>query len=395
MKFGENLHQPHFSKIYGEIKDDNVKYYFHKNLFDQKFMSFMEIILVKLNEENKISLKNYQDLIKMSFLYFFTILIRAKDKDNIPIYLKNLKSVLNVDLEIANWFLLNVSNENILKENLIDCPWKEMKCIFLDLAKSALRTVDNNEKNLEFVQFKSGNLAKFISSCIYILHEYKNKKKLMDLFYKLFNYFSHFSRNCKQMLIKAKVIGRICYHLNDTMPPTNSYLDFKEFHILNNSKDLGVASNESEMSLIKSYEELAEKRKEKTYLETLSTNYSNLIICLCNLVKCSKLYQSTKEDSLQIKFKLENDELNFIKSVGLWKKIMLEAKSNFSSKYVTEFFCYICLKNENISIELLNVLFEEMNEYDDNEIKIYLKIAEEVLAINDEFQSKRVKLLFH
>ena len=390
IKLGQNFQQPHVSKIYEEIKDDNVKYYIHKNLFDQNFMNFIEKILNKLTEENKLSQKYYSELIKICFLYFFTVLIRAKDKDNIPLYLKNLKNILNYNLDIANWFLINISNENILKENLIDCPWKEMKAIFLDLIKSAIRTVDINEKNLEFTQFKSGVLAKFITSCIYVFYESRHKKKIMDHFYKLFNYFSQFSKNCKQILIKAKFIGRIWYYLNDTIPPINSYIDYKEFQINNNSKDLGAPHDENEMALIKSYEELAEKKKEKTYLETITANYSNLIICLCNLVKSSKLYPNPKED---IKFKLETDELNFIKSTGLWKKIMLEAKSNFSSRYLTDFFCYICLRNESVSLDLLNILFEEMNEYDDNEIKIYLKIAEEILSINDELQSKRVSLI--
>ena len=183
----KNIQQPHTLKIYEEIKDDNVKYYIHKNLFDHNFMAFMDNILNKLTLENKSTNKYYYDLIKISFLYFFTVLIRAKEKENIPIYLKNLKQILNSNLEICNWFLQNITNENILKESLIDCPWKDMKSVFLDLIKSAIRTVDSYEKSLDFSHFKSGNLAKFISSCIYLLYDCKFKKKSMGHFYKLFN----------------------------------------------------------------------------------------------------------------------------------------------------------------------------------------------------------------
>lgn len=389
MKFDQNIFQPHFSKIYQEIKDDNVKYYIHKNLFDLNFMAFMENTLCKLIEEKKINLKYFHELIKITFHYFFTVLTRAKEKENFPIFMKNLRIILSSNLEIANWFLNNLSNEHILKENLIFCPWKEIKSVFLELIKSAIRTVDNSEKNLDFSQFKSSYLAKFISSCIYVFYENSGKKKIMGYFYKLFNYFSTFSKNCRQLLIKSRFIGRIWYYFNDTMPPTNTYIDYKEFHVISNVKDLGTMHDEKDMSLIKSYDEITEKKKEKSYLETISTNYSNLVICLCNLAKFSRVSQNLKDET---KFKLENDELNFLKSTGLWKKIMLEGKSIASVKALTDFFCYICTKNEILSSELLHILFDEMNEYDDNEIKIYLKIAEELLMINDEFQSKRVKI---
>lgn len=368
-----------------------MKYYIHKNLFDQNFMTFIENILYKIIEEDKILSKNYQELIKICFLYFFTILARAKDKENLPKFLKSLKNILTNNIEISNWLLSSLSNENILKETLIDCPWREMKTIFLEIYKSASKAVDNYEKNLDFSQFKTGNLAKFISASIYVLYECRAKKKLMEYFFKLFNYFSNYSKNCKQLLINAKFIGRLWYYLNDTLPPTNSYIDFKEFHISDAIKDLGLPNIENNDNLIKSFEEIAEKKKEKSYLDTISANYSNLIVCLCNLAVSSRLTINNKENNkMNIKFKIENEEINYIKSAALWKKIMSEAQNNFCNKYVCDFFSYICLRNDNISCDLMNMLFEEMNESDDNEIKIYFKVAESILSINDEMQPKRV-----
>ncbi len=112
-------------------------------------MAFMENTLSKIIEEKKHNMKYFHDLIKISFLYFFTVLIRAKEKENFPLFVKNLRTILSVNVDIANWFLNNLSNEYILKENLIFCPFKEMKSVFLDLIKAAIRTVDNSDKNLD------------------------------------------------------------------------------------------------------------------------------------------------------------------------------------------------------------------------------------------------------
>lgn len=232
-------------------------------MFDQNFMNFMEKILTKIIEDNKSSTKNYQELIKICFLYFFTVLVRSKEKENVSNFLKSLKNILSTNVDISNWFLSCLSNENILRETLIECPWREMKSVFLELIKTAIKNIDNNEKNAEFSSFKCGNLAKFISSAIFVLYESRGRKKLMDHFYKLFNYFSHCSKNCIQQLIKVKFVGRVWYYLNDTHPPTNIYIDYKEFRIIDCLKDLGIPNKDQDNGLIKSFEEIAEKKKRK------------------------------------------------------------------------------------------------------------------------------------
>ena len=113
-------------KIFKEIIIDNSKYYNNKYLFDHEFWSFIQNMLNSVS--NEFEMKNKFLILKLAFFYFFSVIIRSKERELLPNFLNSLKNNLNSNYEISTWFLSQL-NEDIIKENIIDSPLKDMRLI--------------------------------------------------------------------------------------------------------------------------------------------------------------------------------------------------------------------------------------------------------------------------
>ena len=373
-------------RIYEEIKDDNVKYYINKNCFDSEFSLFIQKLLLKTIENVKfdeISLEIY----KLSFLYFFSVVIRFKDRERlIPVMTKLLKKSLVNSVEISAWFLTHAGSEEIIKETLIECPIKDIKYIVSGLYIEGIKRISDEKREI---------FMKIVDLCMFLLVESK-ERKLMDVFYRLFTCFSRCSKSFKGYLLEKKTISLLFYYISEQSFPVDLVLP-KVLPIENN--ELAVFTQEKKGFLIRSIEEIVEKKKEKSLLENVTINYSNLIIAFSNLICSIPLSEKTVKNTINslvfepiTDYKLENDEKKMIFSPIFWKKLLVESQNKTVFKPICRFFCYLSFSNKQMNLEIIKVLLEELAGNDENS-KVFLKVLEALILLEDEYRVSRAKYI--
>jgi ubiquitin carboxyl-terminal hydrolase 9/24 len=376
---------PHFLD---DIQIDNEKYYLKKYVFELNFSQFivnLSDLIVSWNPKQK----NYLEICRLLFNYFFSASIRSRDKENFPPLYKNLKEILKTSAEVANWFILQLANKEILLETMIDCPFKEIKSLILGLIKQGILTTSKTEAEYEFVTFKTKSiLLRILIVCLKLLSETEDRKKSMSQFYLIFPFIISHSPNCMRFLFKEKIFKRLWNYLSnlsefhDFTPldagqgELNSAQEYykREKNSLNNINDHKVLS----------YDDLREKKKEKNFFENSNINYSGLIQLWCELALNIRLRNGDNgiinSESVQIKLVL---------SENIWKRMLQELKNEETKQKVQEFFCFICLKSLRTSQELLNLILNELGDADENDLPLFWGVLEGIVGLNDNYQEVR------
>ncbi|MCB0541598.1 MAG: hypothetical protein KDE33_29095 [Bacteroidetes bacterium] len=94
-----------------------------------------------------------------------------------------------------------------------------------------------------------------------------------------------------------------------------------------------------------------------------------------------------------VDYKLNDEEKKVLLNQGFWKKILAEGESKISWKAISRFFCHLCTSNKQVTIDVIKVGIEELNNADDN-LKVYLKMFEALILLDDEFKPSRGKLIW-
>jgi len=374
-----------YPRFYNEIKEDNVKYYINKNCFDSEFSSFVQKILTKIVETNRFNDPVSLDLYKLGFIYFFAVVIRFKDREKlIPILAKTLKKALNNNIELTQWFLMNASSEETMKETLIESPLRDIKYIISGLYVEAIKKV---------IDEKRDPAIRMLDMCLYLLLDCK-ERKIMDIFYRILIVYSRSSKVYKQYLLEKKIISLLYYYITEQQIPND--LIYNKPQALENNEIGGLVKQKSTTN-IRSIEEIVEKKKEKSYLENVTVNYSTLIITFSNLVCSIPINDSPKSKTStllepSVEYKLENDEKKMLLSSNFWRKIWIESQAKNCWKPVARLFCHLSANNKQITLEVIKAGFEELNACDDN-LKIYLKMFEALMVLDDEMKPSRIKYI--
>jgi len=94
------------------------------------------IVLELINSYTKDELKS--ELFKFLVIFFFTTVLRCKDKNLIPSFYEIIKTQMNLNVENALWLIEEFSNMELIQEFLMECPLPEIKRITAGLIYSAL-----------------------------------------------------------------------------------------------------------------------------------------------------------------------------------------------------------------------------------------------------------------
>lgn len=236
------------SPVEQEIKEDNLKFYISKHVFDIEFFNFVHRILQAA--ENTTMDKNVVELAKIGFLYFLSVVLRAKERDKLPRFLKTLKKIASMSYEISNWFIGQMSNEEVLAELLIECPIKDMRYLVAGLMKTALdKVISEQDGSWDQKTFNSkSQIVKLINSIIFLIGENfsRDQRKYMDQFYRIFHILSTLSKTTRNYMVNTRVLGRLMYYISEQNLPAN-YKNSVEFKVPRSSDrsiiDLGKNSN--------------------------------------------------------------------------------------------------------------------------------------------------------
>ena len=84
---------------------------------------------------------------KVASVFYLSILQRCHTRDSIPYFLDIFKGHINKSRHCAEWFILQFSNYEILKEIFLDCEVDDMRRFVLGLIYCAMLKLYEVEKD--------------------------------------------------------------------------------------------------------------------------------------------------------------------------------------------------------------------------------------------------------
>lgn len=383
------MKRPHFLE---DIQNDNEKYYLKKYVFHPNFSQFI-INLSHLIVSWSPKQKSFFEICRLLFNYFISVLIRSKDRENLPLLYKNLKEILKISLEVSNWFILQLANKDILVEILIDCPFREIKSLLLGLIKRASQVVAQLELDYDYSAFKSkSSLLRILTVCLKLLSETEDRKKSMGQFYEIFPLIIVHSPNCKRFLFKERILKRLWNYLSNLVEfndiislETNTGELNPTEELKQNIKDKFSNNNNK----ILSFDEMREKKKDKSFYENTPVNFSGLIQFWCELALSIKMRSGDTNGVVSP----ENAQMKLVLSEHVWRKMLQELRNEETKKKIRSFFCFISLKSFQTSQELINLMFNEIGDLDETDLPLIWGVIDGIVGINDEYQEVRCTLV--
>ncbi len=93
-----------------------------------------------------------------------------------------------------------------------------------------------------------------------------------------------------------------------------------------------------------------------------------------------------------IDYKLESDERKIVLNSAFWRKIWVECQSKACWMANNRLFCHLSYNNKPVTLDIMKVGLEEIVTSDDN-LKVYLKMFEQLMILDDEYKGSRTKYL--
>ena len=357
------------------IKADNLKFHINKILLDNGFELFFYQIgndFLKMPEFNS----NSFELSKMILYNLLIVGLRSKDRDRLPRNLKLVKELLNKSYELTTWFICQISFLEILKEFLIDCYVEDMRYIFIGIVRVALYKILEKDDSQCYEDFKvNSTLPTFISASISIIFE---TKQPLDHIFRVLHFLAKISVNSRKYLKELKILTLFKEFIMEepfsqiiSTFQLNDYLMKCELKpIMVNTKNNctsnrmnGVNNNFQKVSLEKQIKDF---------------NYFMLV--------CSDLVLNNEYEKKELEEYFVNDEF--------LKKIMKFTRKKIVFVPVAKLLSFYAQEDQDFSKKLFDITFGELNKCDENEMKTYWIVCEELLKIQDSLTDERVKLFF-
>lgn len=371
------------------------------------------------------------ELFKFGIIFFFTTLIRCKDKSLIPAFVDVIKTNINISHKNAAWLLEEFSNVELISEFLIDCPQMEMKRLTSGLIFTAIMKISINNNSLINENLKSGNsneyfesVNNFISSILNLVSK-KNKYPTRDfnyLFFILWRYstigikekeFLYKSGLVKFILVNLKLKNKLkcdynleeCIYCNVRVPKHGELLSKKP---IKNEK-------------LTLFEELIEKKQQERNVG-ISDNYllsilfeilaeSNYIQLSLNIEKkdqniieintqevesgntLNKIDKEISNRNIEKLINLTNEDYNMIKleDKDSFRIFALESgKSRQGIIYLNNLINKFCFNNKEFSRKLFEMFMENFTLYDFDDLIHIMKPFRSFLSIMDDLADLRV-----
>lgn len=86
-------------------------------------------------------------MFKFLTTFFLTTVIRAKERKSVPFFMKIIREALQKNVLLSVWLIETFSNQDIIKELIIDSPIHDMKRFAAGLLKTAMEAVYPFEEN--------------------------------------------------------------------------------------------------------------------------------------------------------------------------------------------------------------------------------------------------------
>ena len=347
------------------IKADNLKYHINKILLDHGFELFfyeMGIEFLKLPEFTR----NSFELSKMILYNFLIVGLRVKDRDKLPKNLKLVKELLSKSYELSNWLISQISFVEILKEFLIDCCIDDMKYVFSGVLRVAIMKISDQDEEMNYEDFKGkSSLKGFIANCLALLFEIKPS---LDHIFRILHFLTRKSENCRKFMKEMKIFEVFKeFVMEEPLSKLVSYENLNDFLMKCELKPIMINTKNKTNNT---------NSLQKVSLEKFIKDYSYFVLVCCDVV-LNEIY--------------ERNELEvFAKNEDFLKKLMKLSKRKIVFGGVAKMMSFLAKENEQFSMFLMEILFGDLGICEENDMKIYWIICEELLKIQDLFTEKRV-----
>ena len=420
-----------------KVKNDNIKFWTSKNLFNIHYFEFVQDIMINYNtlynqiNEDLIKNQNYLTeitniendkkifassyitikslsekecesiekmcthefqfvIFKFTLKFFLTILLRAKKRSLIPMFVHLLKYYINKSIQNAAWIIEEFTDFNLIKELLIDCPLSDMKKLVCGLLYCAMIKVT---KDLQGSYCTNENfvLEKLIRTLLVIVY---SKPEVLNCdftyLYLLIWRFNSLGFQFQQYLVKKGIIGFILrkfQYSNGKLNEQKKYVT-EEISSLKNESYLGLSLLDKSESLNEIEQNQERKLKEKV-MNNVSRNYLLLLI-----VDILISYSSKTGENNDLIENLSGEEQALLKfeMKDFWKAIIIEVSCQQDALLVSKLIYVLSYNNLERINPIHSVIMDLLIDQDSHEIEKTLKIFKNFLLIEDNFHELKVKL---
>lgn len=461
-------------KILDKVNTDNFQFWVGKNLFSKEYMEFVIELLIQnsqknlklafdrnnnlltINEKLQMILKmNTRDavfarqiqlsdqfslshvpnelddiLFKFSSIYFFSIMLRAKDKSQLPKLLKSLKALINISINNANFILEEFSHHEVVQEYIIDCVVIEMRNMAIGVVYCAMLKIFNSfisgaiSKDI----FIKSSLIVFMNNLLQIVVRYNVEKKdsLKDLthVYALIWRFANlgggvgsaiYQATANVMNINIDFINYTKSYLvnvgflefvsliyqrksNDTIDISKCEFVQKTNTLLNEPRHKFISQKLTyKIDKLSAFEEILEKKQIDKMI--LQRNEGYLLMAYCDILsKCDKFTspRTTNVEPRQVVYpEIELPDrlkdMNDLTNPLLLMTLFSEVKSKQSSLCLAMLLEQVCYNNPIMTNAVNGSICKVINALDSFELEYVMTIFRTLIKIGDSLQTKRIK----
>jgi len=415
------------NELFKIVEKDNKKFKLSQYIFNQDYLSFIENIYknIKINEDSEFcELNLYEfmekiDLFEQKFIltYLFTVLIRAKNNENIPEITKIIFKMLEKNVKFSQLIIFSLCSDiDIIREILIWGQNENSKKWILEIIKYAIKIVSKYEKE---------NIGKY-ADCI------KDFKKFCEISYCKFNEnpnklnYVEMQRNVKipsLVILISQIIGLLpdcnkenCIYLCELL--TNfAKLDPSFIKILLESNIIGILfeflhfnpatciqnieksilhlSLDPKIPLISIYQPLEKipqiPPEKSSQNKPNSQNYISLFELLHILIKSCNLPKFLRKND-QFNYQILEIEENYLISLKDYKILDSLCEITDNSKGAITFFAkiisYLSFNNEEFVSGIFKYLISRISTEECNKLPKFFRILFFFLQNQDKFTSK-------
>jgi ubiquitin C-terminal hydrolase len=244
-------------------------------------------------------------IFKFCCLTFFNIVIRAKDKQFVPVFIDLIKLFINKNIQNAKFILEEFSHIDVLNEYIIDNPLYEMRNLIVGVVNCAMikffntevkqmltSLIDSANTTDDKLSIYNNKICKFLNTLLFTIHKYTyiDVQEMKDLTH-VYLLILRFSQIGNEVLDKEEItnINTIDNKLSQIRLYTKSYLknigllDYLLLTIINKSKQ-NTKSNENYKELEnKTLTDLVQKLEIEMKHKNFSTKFMNKVDKLTNL----------------------------------------------------------------------------------------------------------------
>lgn len=396
--------------------DHYVKNYSTKNIINTKpnsigYSNINDCLLVKHKppntkqaEENILKLNSPEfelQIFKFSINFFFTLLMRAKEKTN---HLANLMDILKAQINKnsanaanAEWLIEEFSVPDIIFEFLVETPIVEMRKLTVGLLYCAMLRLFPIVKE-KLLKDETDSLSNFIKTILFLI-SVTPKKDHTQLHFLIWR-FSKLGAEAVQYLVNIGYLEYACVFYLQKLGLKN---DVQVNDILRGNIKYETGKHKEIYQKLMSHPDRSsylEDLQEKKHWEKLpGSSNSSILMTYCEILRSIKQLTSTTST-------LENNNLYYnnynievpkeLKTLLQFNKPILKALLNECRNKITShsfgnLVGYISFNNSEISNTIQTILLESIESNDYSELEnSTMKVFFNFLSIEDNLREQRV-----